>query len=99
MLTREQTEFFLVKAYNAALRAGARILDIYNDGVDIEVNLKSDRTPITLADCESHTLIKSYLGPTHIPLLSEEGRESGEPSLGQISDSQKSSWNSRKPMS
>ena len=47
MLTREQTEFFLVKAYNAALRAGARILDIYNDGVDIEVNLKSDRTPIT----------------------------------------------------
>lgn len=75
MLTREQTEFFLVKAYNAALRAGARILDIYNDGVDIEVNLKSDRTPITLADCESHTLIKSYLGPTHIPLLSEEGRD------------------------
>ena len=61
MLTREQTEFFLVKAYN--------------DGVDIEVNLKSDRTPITLADCESHTLIKSYLGPTHIPLLSEEGRD------------------------
>ena len=48
---------------------------IYNDGVDIEVNLKSDRTPITLADCESHTLIKSYLGPTHIPLLSEEGRD------------------------
>ena len=52
MLTREQTEFFLVKAYNAALRAGARILDIYNDGVDIEVNLKSDRTPITLAESE-----------------------------------------------
>lgn len=62
MLTREQTEFFLVKAYNAALRAGARILDIYNDGVDIEVNLKSDRTPITLADCESHTLIKATWG-------------------------------------
>lgn len=39
------------------------------------MNLKSDRTPITLADCESHTLIKSYLGPTHIPLLSEEGRD------------------------
>lgn len=63
------------KAYNAALRAGARILEIYNDGIDIEVNLKSDRTPITLADRDSHTLIKSYLGPTYIPLLSEEGRD------------------------
>ena len=75
MLTQEQIEFFLEKAYNAALRAGARILEIYNDGIDIEVNLKSDRTPITLADRDSHTLIKSYLGPTHIPLLSEEGRD------------------------
>ena len=75
MLTQEQIEFFLEKAYNAALRAGARILEIYNDGIDLEVNLKSDRTPITLADRDSHTLIKSYLGPTHIPLLSEEGRD------------------------
>mgnify|MGYP005946370205 CR=1 FL=1 len=75
MLTQEQIEFFLEKAYNAALRAGARILEIYNDGIDIEVNLKSDRTPITLADRDSHTLIKSYLGPTYIPLLSEEGRD------------------------
>lgn len=75
MLTQEQIEFFLEKAYNAALRAGARILEIYNDGIDLEVNLKSDRTPITLADRNSHTLIKSYLGPTHIPLLSEEGRD------------------------
>ena len=66
---------FLLKEYIGAIGAGGGIFYFYNDGVDIDVNLKSDRTPITLADCESHTLIKSYLGPTHIPLLSEEGRD------------------------
>lgn len=29
MLNKEQTDFLLVNAYNAAIRAGARIIDIY----------------------------------------------------------------------
>ncbi|MDR2885321.1 MAG: 3'(2'),5'-bisphosphate nucleotidase CysQ [Rikenellaceae bacterium] len=73
-LTLEQRDFLLPKAYNAALRAGAMILDVYNGG-DYGIEQKSDHTPITTADRLSHDLIKSYLGSTHIPLLSEEGRE------------------------
>lgn len=73
MLQREQIDYLLVNAYNAAIRAGARILDIYNSD-DFNINLKSDNTPITLADREAHTLIKNYLSQTRIPLLSEEGR-------------------------
>lgn len=76
MLTQEQTDFFLVKAYNAALRAGARILDM------ISGRTPSDQTseggsviPLTLADACSHECIKTYLSQTRIPMLSAEGRD------------------------
>ena len=75
MLNKEQTDFLLVNAYNAAVRAGARIIDIYTGDADYGVDLKSDHTPITIADRESHELIKNYLSQTRIPLLSEEGRD------------------------
>lgn len=74
MLQREQTDYLLVKAYNAAVRAGARILEVYNSG-DFSTRLKSDNTPTTLADREAHQTIKHYLGQTRIPLMSEEGRD------------------------
>jgi len=73
MLQREQTDYLLVNAYNAAIRAGARIVEIYNSD-DLGINLKSDNTPTTLADREAHSIIKHYLGQTRIPILSEEGR-------------------------
>lgn len=75
MITKRQKEYLLPKAYNAAIRAGAAILDIYNSGDRIEVDIKDDMTPITLADRRAHSVIKEYLGQTRIPLLSEEGRE------------------------
>lgn len=75
MLSREQREYLLPKAYNAALRAGAQILDIYTQKSDYTIDIKSDNTPITKADRASHNLIKEYLGQTRIPMLSEEGRE------------------------
>ena len=75
MLNKEQIEFFLVKAYNASLRAGARILEIYENSGDLAVDMKSDNTPITVADRDAHNIIKSYLNQTRIPLLSEEGRD------------------------
>lgn len=75
VLTRQQREYLLPKAYNAAVRAGEIILDIYSRKQDYDINLKSDNTPITLADRLSHSLIKEYLAQTRIPLLSEEGRQ------------------------
>lgn len=74
MLNREQIDYLLIHAYNAAIRAGARILEIYAGG-HFDVDMKSDHTPITLADRDSHELIKQYLSRTRIPLLSEEGRD------------------------
>ena len=75
MITKQQTEYLLPKACNAAIRAGAAILEIYESGDSIDVTMKSDMTPITLADRKAHTVIREYLGQTRIPLLSEEGRE------------------------
>ncbi len=62
-------------ALPACLRAGARILEIYEDSGNLTVDLKSDNTPIIIADRDAHDIIKSYLSQTRIPLLSEEGRE------------------------
>lgn len=75
MIEREQTDFFLVQAYNAAVKAGAKIMEIYTRYDDFFVSLKADSTPITIADKEAHTLIKHHLSATRIPLLSEEGRD------------------------
>jgi 3'(2'), 5'-bisphosphate nucleotidase len=74
-LNGAQREYLVPKAYNAALRAGAAILEVYNRKRGYGVDLKRDRTPITEADRAAHKIIKDYLGATHIPLLSEEGRE------------------------
>ena len=75
MISKEQKEYLLPKAYNAALRAGAAILEIYESGAPIDVDIKNDHTPITMADRKAHATIREYLGHTRIPLLSEEGRE------------------------
>ncbi len=68
-------EYLVPKAYNAALRAGAAILDVYRRREDYNIDLKEDLSPVTEADRQAHTVIKEYLGFTHVPMLSEEGRE------------------------
>lgn len=75
MLSREQTDFMLRAAYNAALRAGEKITEIYTGYDDFFVSLKADNTPLTIADCQAHFIIKKHLSQTRIPLLSEEGRD------------------------
>ncbi len=72
----EQTELrnLLTTAINAAVRAGKLILDVYNSN-EFQVNLKSDKTPLTLADRQAHTEILNSLTKTRIPTLSEEGRD------------------------
>ncbi len=75
MLTEEQRDFLFPKAYNAALRAGAAILEVYEHEAEYDISLKKDNSPITKADRRAHNIIKEYLAQTRIPLLSEEGRE------------------------
>lgn len=71
----DQTELrnLLTTAINAAVRAGKLILDVYTSD-EFQVNLKSDKTPLTLADRLAHTEILDSLTKTRIPTLSEEGR-------------------------
>lgn len=75
MLTQQQRDYLLPKAYNAALRAGAAILSVYSRTEEYDITIKSDKTPITIADRNAHNAIKEHLAQTHIPMLSEEGRE------------------------
>lgn len=59
-------------ALKAALEAGKKIIEIYDkDPIDIE--LKADNSPLTLADRSSHNTIVKKLTKTDIPILSEEG--------------------------
>lgn len=68
-------ENLLPHCFNAAVKAGAAIMKIYKNRDDYDISLKSDHTPITMADRMAHNTIKDTLGPTRIPVLSEEGRE------------------------
>ena len=67
-------EYLLPEQFNAAVRAGAAIMKIYKNNDDYDISLKSDHTPITIADRMAHDTIKEALGSTRIPILSEEGR-------------------------
>jgi 3'(2'), 5'-bisphosphate nucleotidase len=62
----------MVSATRAALRAGAAILDVYRG--EIEVALKADQSPLTLADTRAHGIIVAHLQRAGIPILSEEGK-------------------------
>jgi len=56
-----------------AIKAGARILDFYQYGFDVEH--KSDQTPLTQADIAAHEIIDEGLRQLtpDIPVISEEG--------------------------
>ena len=68
-------EHLLPQCFNAAVKAGDAIMKIYKNRDDYDIWLKSDHTPITIADRVAHNTIKESLGPTRVPVLSEEGRE------------------------
>ena len=63
----------LIISIKAALEAGKEILEIYQTS-DFEVEMKSDNSPLTIADKKAHTIISGHLEKTGIPILSEEGR-------------------------
>ncbi len=58
---------------NISLSAGRRILEIYNS--DFSFEIKSDNSPLTLADRESNRIITERLRRCYpdIPLITEEG--------------------------
>ncbi len=60
-------------AMKAAIKAGNEILDVYHNS-DFNIELKSDNSPLTLADKRAHKVIVECLIPTKIPVLSEEGK-------------------------
>jgi 3'(2'), 5'-bisphosphate nucleotidase len=67
-------KIYLLTAIQAAITAGAAILDVYRSP-DFEVEEKTDKSPLTLADRRSHEVIVKYLAKYDIPILSEEGRD------------------------
>jgi len=71
-------------AINAALLAGKEILEVYNTD-DFGIKLKSDDSPLTIADQKAHKVIVEHLSKTNIPILSEEGKN--------ISYEERSKWN------
>ena len=61
-------------AIRAALAAGRDIMGIYNGPIeDFQIEHKADNSPLTRADKAAHKCIMSFLEPTGIPVLSEEG--------------------------
>ena len=73
-MTEEIRSRLISEAANAAVKAGAEIMKIYKNA-DYVIDIKSDLSPITVADRAAHNKIKEALGTTCIPILSEEGRE------------------------
>ncbi|MEP6846212.1 MAG: 3'(2'),5'-bisphosphate nucleotidase CysQ [Panacibacter sp.] len=57
----------------AAIEAGKEILEVYKQ--DFAVEVKSDNSPLTIADKNAHEVIKAALAVTGFPLLSEEGKQ------------------------
>ena len=66
---------YLFVAIDAALKAGEKILAIYNDPAsDFEIERKADNSPLTIADRTAHEIIVDTLNSTPFPILSEEGK-------------------------
>lgn len=80
----QNSNSLLVNAVLAAKKAADAIIEVYGTGFSVE--LKEDRSPLTLADRHSHEIIVSRLNSLQackpsslqafkLPILSEEGRD------------------------
>jgi 3'(2'), 5'-bisphosphate nucleotidase len=65
---------YMELSLTASLKAGEAIMEIYGKP-DFGVELKADRSPLTVADRKSHQVIESILSATGLPILSEEGKD------------------------
>lgn len=74
---KNNLESLLGVAITAAVKAGEGIMEIYSDqNADFGVEMKSDNSPLTVADKKSDEIISSYLAQTKIPILGEEIKNS-----------------------
>lgn len=73
MIELSELKNLLILAIRTAISAGKLIMDVYNSD-DFQVSLKSDATPLTLADRLANEEIVIGLRKSRIPVLSEEGR-------------------------
>jgi 3'(2'), 5'-bisphosphate nucleotidase len=69
----EITDSLVLFVLQTAIKAGNAIMEVYNDPFDYE--LKSDNSPLTIADKRAHSIIAENLSKTRLPLLSEEGAQ------------------------
>ncbi|RXP57056.1 3'(2'),5'-bisphosphate nucleotidase [Lutibacter sp. HS1-25] len=60
-------------AIEAAIEAGLEIMKIYAE--DFKVEIKSDNSPLTMADQNANKVINSFLIKTAIPIISEENKQ------------------------
>ncbi len=60
-------------AIEASLKAGEAIMKVYNTDFDVEV--KEDKSPLTIADKNANDIINTFLKPTAIPIISEENKQ------------------------
>ena len=66
----------ILKINDIVYNAGKAILDIYDTSFEVEI--KSDKSPLTQADKKAHTIIESGLESLfpNIPILSDEEHKS-----------------------
>jgi 3'(2'), 5'-bisphosphate nucleotidase len=70
MFDSSLNSFWIQSAIDAALEAGAIIMKIYKN--EIDVVYKDDESPLTLADQQANTCIENKLKSFGIPIISEE---------------------------
>lgn len=61
-------------AIEASIAAGREIMKVYLK-TDYQIEMKSDATPLTIADRKANNIINSYLIPLGIPIISEENEQ------------------------
>lgn len=64
------------RVVDIAHQAGERCMDYFQ--TSLAVSLKSDDSPVTLADQAAHDLIESALASQGLPVVSEEGQHSSQ---------------------
>ncbi|MFN8258589.1 MAG: 3'(2'),5'-bisphosphate nucleotidase CysQ [Bacteroidales bacterium] len=71
-MENKQIEIYSKLAVKAAIGAGKKILEVYNQD-DFEIEFKADNSPLTKADKAANNIITSVLDITKLPVISEEG--------------------------
>lgn len=64
---------YILRSIQAAISAGNAINEIYRSE-DFDVQYKTDKSPLTMADQKSNDIITSALRASDFPILSEEGK-------------------------